>query len=457
MNERAQKIRLSEKIGYAVGDAGLNLVFSTIATFLMFFLTDIFGVSTAAIVTLFLVTRMWDAVNDPIMGAIADRTKTRWGKYRPYLLWMAVPVAITFVLLFSAPNLSSMGKIIWVWVIYILMELMFTMVDIPYQSLLPMMTSDNSERNSLSAFRVFSMMLIVLFLNGATLPLVKILGGANQARGYQLTMIIYAFLFVALLLITFFTVKERVKPVSEAHATIKEDLKNLGKNRPLWILFLLFVFLFLTLSFRNTVILYYFTYNVGNQSLATPFMILGPLGYIIAMFFARLLPNKIGRKNTLIMCSVISVIGYSLFYFVNPQNIAVILILQFITSFFFGLPMPLLFTMSAEVVDYSEWKHKVRAPGIIASAASFSRKFGLAIGTSITAWILGFIGYIPNVTQTARSLLGIKVMMSLIPAAGCLIFLILVFFYPINEKVYAKICSDLNRPVPESYSAKRLP
>src|SRR4030042_5713310 len=227
MNEVAQKIRLSEKIGYAVGDAGLNLVFSTIATFLMFFLTDIFGVSTAAIVTLFLVTRWWDAVNDPIMGAIADRTKTRWGKYRPYLLWMAVPVAITFVLLFSAPNLSSMGKIIWVWVIYILMELMFTMVDIPYQSLLPMMTSDNSERNSLSAFRVFSMMLIVLFLNGATLPLVKILGGANQARGYQLTMIIYAFLFVALLLITFFTVKERVKPVSEAHATIKEDLKNL--------------------------------------------------------------------------------------------------------------------------------------------------------------------------------------------------------------------------------------
>src|SRR4030065_1468826 len=146
MNERAQKIRLSEKIGYAVGDAGLNLVFSTIATFLMFFLTDIFGVSTAAIVTLFLVTRMWDAVNDPIMGAIADRTKTRWGKYRPYLLWMAGPIAISFILLFSAPNLSLLGKIIWVWVVYIAFELMFTMVDIPYQSLLPMITSDNNER-----------------------------------------------------------------------------------------------------------------------------------------------------------------------------------------------------------------------------------------------------------------------------------------------------------------------
>src|SRR4030065_1820730 len=231
MNERAQKIRLSEKIGYAVGDAGLNLVFSTIATFLMFFLTDIFGVSTAAIATLLLVTRMWDAVNDPIMGAIADRTKTRWGKYRPYLLWMAIPVAISFVLLFSTPNLSSLGKIMWIWIIYILMEMMFTMVDIPYQSLLPMITSDNNERNSLSAFRVASIMLIVLFLNGATLPLVKLFGGANEARGYMFTIMIYAFLFVALLLITFFKVKERVKPVSETRSTVREDLKNLGKRR----------------------------------------------------------------------------------------------------------------------------------------------------------------------------------------------------------------------------------
>ncbi|OFW64971.1 MAG: hypothetical protein A2Z35_01885 [Actinobacteria bacterium RBG_19FT_COMBO_36_27] len=454
MNERVQKIRLGEKIGYAIGDAGLNLVFSTIATFLLFFLTDIFNVAAATVATLFLVTRLWDAINDPIMGAIADRTKTRWGKYRPYLLWMPIPIAISFILLFSAPNLSLLGKIIWVWVVYIAFELMFTMVDIPYQSLLPMITSDNNERNSLSAFRVVSMMLIVLFLNGATLPLVKLFGGANEARGYMFTIMIYAFLFVALLLITFFKVKERVKPVSETRSTVREDLKNLGKNRPLWILFLLFAFLFLTLSFRNTIILYYFTYNVGNQSLATPFMILGPLGYIIAMFFARMLPQRMGRKNTLIMCSIISVIGYSLFYFISPQNIAAILILQFITSFFFGLPMPLLFTMSAEVVDYSEWKNKVRSAGIISSSISFSRKFGMAIGTSMTAWILSLVGYIPNVAQTATSLLGIKVMMSLIPAGSCLIFLILVFFYPINEKVYAEICRDLNRPVPESRFTK---
>jgi len=454
MNTKTQKVRLREKIGYGIGDAGLDLFFNAIALFLTFFLTDIFGISAAAVGTLFLVTRMWDAVNDPIMGIIADRTKTKWGKYRPYFLWMPIPLAVSFILLFTKPNLSSIGKIVWVWVIYILMEAMFTMMDIPYQSLLPAMTTDTNERNKLSAIRVAAMMAIILIMNGATLPLVKALGGANQARGYQLTMAIYACIFIGFSLITFSTVRERVKPATKAHATIKEDLRNLTKNGPLWIIFLLFAFLFLGLSFRNTIILYYFTYNVGNQDLAGPFMVLCVAGYIIAMFFARMIPQRIGKKNTLVMCAIVSAIGFAIFYFVSPQNIVLVFILNFIISFFFGLPLPLLFTMSAEAVDYSEWRHTVRSPGIISSAISFSRKFGLAIGTSVTAWTLSLTGYIPNVTQTAKSLLGIKTMISLIPAGCCVIFLILVFFYPINEKLYAKICQDLKRPVPETYTKK---
>jgi len=454
MNTQIQKIKLGEKIGYGIGDAGLNLFFNTIAMFLLYFLTDVVGISAAAISVLFLITRMWDAVNDPLMGALADRTKTRWGKYRPYLLWMAVPLSVTLVLLFTKPELSSTGKIIWVWVIYFIMEAMFTTVDIPYQSLIAVMSTDTNERNTLGAFRVVSMMLIMIFINGLTLPFVKILGRGDQARGYQLTMVIYACLFIVFSLITFFTVKERVKPATEARATVKEDLKNLLKNGPLWILFLLNIFLYLSLSFKNSVIMYYFTYNVGNQDLAGPFMVLCLAGYIIAMFFARLIPQRIGRKNTLVMSAVISTIGFAIFYFISPQNIALVFISQFITSFFFALPLPLLFTMSAEAVDYSEWRHTVRSPGIISSAVSFSRKFGMAIGVSMTAWILSLIGYLPNVAQTSKSLLGIKTMMSLIPAAGCLIFLVLVFFYPIDEKLYAKICQDLKRPVPDSYSVK---
>ncbi|RPJ59208.1 MAG: MFS transporter, partial [Acidobacteria bacterium] len=254
------RVPIREKAGYALGDVASCIFWQTLGSFLLFFYTDVFGISAAAAGTMFLVTRLWDAVNDPMLGAIADRTKTRWGKFRPYLLWMAVPFGISGVLLFTTPDFGPTGKLVYAYITYNLMMMVYTAINIPYSSLLGVITSNPVERVSLSSYKFVGAFTGGLLIQAFTLPLVGYFGQGNRAVGFQYTMILYAVVAVALFVATFLSIKERVQPVAGQKSKIIDDLRDLSKNKPWIILLLLGLFTLAYVAIRNGITLYYFRY-----------------------------------------------------------------------------------------------------------------------------------------------------------------------------------------------------
>ena len=439
-----ERLPLKEKIGYALGDTASNLTFRTVMVFLTYYYTDVYGINPATVGTIFLVTRLWDAVNDLMMGALADRTNTRWGKFRPWILWTALPFGILTSVTFMAPDLSPTGKVIYALITYNLLMMVYTASNIPYSALSGVMTGDSLERTSLSSFRFMGAFLGGLLVQGLNLPLVRYFGGGNEVKGYQYTIALFGAVATILLVVTFLTTKERVQPPPGQKTPLRKDLADLVHNRPWLITFAAGVFFVGASVLRQGVTIHYFKWYIGDRDLATFFMVLGLLAAITGAALTRYLTGLLGKKTLFLLVLFITVVASSLLYLVTPSNRILLYALNIIIEFANG-PMPVLFfAMLGDSADYSEWKNGRRSTGIIFSAGTFAIKTGVMIAGTAIGWLLALFGYDAGAAaQSPESLWGIRFLLSALPASLMLVAGVAVYLYPLNERVVAEIERDL--------------
>ncbi|SHM58986.1 MFS transporter [Flavobacterium chilense] len=453
------KINLKEKIGYGLGDAASSMFWKIFSMYLLFFYTDVFGLAPAVVGTMFLITRIWDSCFDPIVGIIADRTKSKWGKFRPYLLWVAVPFAVIGIMTFYTPDFDEKGKIIYAYVTYSLMMMIYSLINVPYASLLGVMSSDRKERTTLSSYRMvfaFGGSLLALWLIE---PLVNYFGGnLNSKTGWLTTIAVFGVITTAFFWGCFFFTKERVKPISDEKNNLKEDLKDLLKNKPWWILLGAGIGALVFNSIRDGAAVYYFKYYVsssvnfdfslfGTSFHMTPtsiYLVLGQAANIIGVIAATPIANKIGKKKTFLGAMALAAILSLIFYLFGKEDVFLIMSFQVLISICAGCIFPLIWSMYADSADYSEWKQGRRATGLVFSASSMSQKFGWTIGGAGAGWLLGYYGFKANVEQTATAQNGIQLMLSILPAIAALISVAFILFYPLSEEKLQIIEQDLN-------------
>ena len=444
MSKIATKLSFKEKVGYGVGDTASHFVWDMVGFWILIFYTDTFGISAAAAGTIMLIARLWDMISDPIMGIIADRTKTRWGKFRPYILWMALPYSVLAVLTFTTPSFDMTGKIIWAGTTYFLLMTVFTAINLPYSSLSAVMTGDSYERAGLNSYRFVFAFTGQLIVSGTALTLAKYFGNGDDAKGYQITLILFSVISFILFMITFKSTKERIPPPKEQTRSLKKDFRNLFKNRPWVILFFVGIISFVMFAIQNLSIAYYFKYYLGKAESVQLFNVTGTIALIAAIPFSKYLAKKFGKKTTFIASSLISGLFFILLFLPAEKDIVSIYILNILAKMAYAPAVPLLWTMLADTADYSEWKNGRRATGLVFSAATFAQKAGWGIGGALAGWLLVLFKFVPNVEQTAYALTGIKLMISVIPGIlymACAIFL---FFYDIDKNTCEEMQRDLD-------------
>lgn len=437
------KLSLKEKIGYGLGDTASHFVWDMVGFWILIFYTDTFGISAAAAGTIMLIARVWDMISDPLMGVIADRTNTRWGKFRPYILWMALPYSVLAVLTFTTPDLGQTGKIIYAGVTYLLLMTVFTAINLPYSSLGAVMTSDSYERAGLNSYRFIFAFIGQFIVTGTALSLALYFGNGDNAKGYQYTLLLFAIVSFVLFMITFKTTKERVAPPKEQKQNLKQDLKNLFSNRPWVILFFVGIISFVMFAMQNLSIAYYFKYYIGSEESVQLFNVIGTIALIVGIPFSKPLAKKFGKKNVFIASSLISGLFFILLYIPDAGDTKLIYTFNILAKFTYAPAVPLLWTMLADTADYSEWKNGRRATGLVFSAATFAQKAGWGIGGALAGWILALYKFIPNIEQTTHSLTGIKLMVSVFPGILYMSCAILLYFYSINHNTCLTMQNDL--------------
>ena len=456
MNKISTKVAFREKLGYGFGDFASSMFYKLFTTFLIFFYTDVFGISAIAAGTMILITRFWDAANDPIMGVIADRTSTRWGKFRPYLLWVAVPFGIIGVLAFTTPDFSPGGKLLYAYMSYTLLMMVYTAINVPYSSLIGVMTTDSVERTSLASYRYFFAFAGGILVQATLLKLAKFYGDGNDALGWQLSVGTFALIAIVFFILTFTLTRERVKPLKQKQSRLKDDLKDLLSNRQWFILLLIGVFTVIFNQLREGAAVYYIKYYIGEQTVnffgksvymdyGTLTSILIPVwtgSNILGVLMATWLAKTLGKKRSYMLFMFISIIASLLYFPVMPENIYYLLSLQIIVGIAAGLPIPIMLAMFGDVADYSEWRTGRRATGLVFSSISMAQKFGSTLGIAITGFILAAFGYTANQVN-AETQTGLKFMMSVIPAIAAGLSILFLYFYKLNDKYMKKIESEL--------------
>lgn len=451
MPETLPQHRISpiEKIGYGLGDTASNIVFQTVMLLLAYYYTDIFGISAAAMGTLFLSVRVLDAVTDPLMGALSDRTSSRWGKFRPYLLWMSVPFAIISVITFTTPDLHAVGKLIYAYITYGLLMLVYTAINIPYCALGGVMTPDTRERVSLNSYRFFLATAGGVLVASATLPLVQWLGRGNDQKGYQLAMVLFGTLAVIMFLACFFLTKERVVQAAPQQAGLWKDIKLLLDNDQWRVISVLNFILLIPLVIRSSAAAYYIKWYAGRKDLITLFLTTGMLAAMIGAAFASPLTRHLSKvKSYILIQAVIFVFSVGLFFV--PRNQIVLMFVVFaVIQFFVQMGSPILWAMMADTVDYGEFKTHRRITGLAFSGALFSLKLGIALGGAAFGWLLGFFGYQDvSETQTAQTLSAIKgiaLLFTVIPAGFHVLVIAVVKRYTLTEIRCDAIRQELDR------------
>lgn len=438
-------LTIKEKIAYALGDTASNLYWRLFDVFLFYFYTDVFGIPAATVGTMMLAARLIDALSDPAMGALADRTKTRWGKFRPYLIWGAFPLFFAGVLTFTVPDLSEPGKVIWAYVTYIALMLAYTFINVPYGALLGVMTSDSQQRTSLSSFRfigAFSGGTVVAYF---TPSLVNALGGGDDALGWQLTLCVYGAIAFAMYMVCFALCKERVHPIAKSNHSPLADIKDLTSNKPWLVLFSLALIIMLTISIRASSGVFFLKYFIQREDLISSYMTLYMIALAVGAAIAPVLTRFVDKRNLLIiLMSLVALLSFAQ-YFVGRDDIALHFVIQGLIGLCLGPKSPLVFSMYADTADYSEWKNHRRSTAMIFSAASFSQKLGGALAGAIIGNILSSMGYVPNMTQSPESQAGIVMLMTLIPGAFALLSVLCIRFYSLNEAQLHIIQADLER------------
>jgi len=476
MNNHPQKISVSEKIGYSLGDLAANLVFQTLVTYLAYFYTDIYGLKPedASIITLIVGLIAGFGFN-PVIGALADRTKTKWGKFRPWILFTAVPLGIAALLAFSTPGFSYKGKMIYAAVTYSLLLLLYAANNLPYAALSGVITGDMGERNSISSYRFVAVMFAQFFVQVFMLPIILSAGHGDKAAGIETVMTWLAVIGSVMLLITFFTTKERIIPTSDQKSSLKEDLKDLSKNKPWIIMLTVTALIFITLAMKGGSYVYYFNNYVDEPALASfispitnffnsvgmnffgedprsagfgLFNAGGIIMMIVGITFSKRFADKYGKRDAFIASLFISTLFIVAFIFYPPKSVGLMFLSQILHGFFYGISTPLLWAMIADVADYSEWKNNRRATAIIFSAMMVGLKVGLSIGSSLVSSIIGHYGYISSegsehVIQPETVAGGAKMLVSIFPAIPFFASCGLLFFYKINKKMEVQIEQDL--------------
>lgn len=451
MTETLQKNSLSfkEKFSYGLGDTASNIVFQSVMMFLTFFYTDIFGLSAAAVGTMFLVVRIFDAVTDPLMGAIADRTKTRWGKFRPYLLWLAVPYALICVLTFTTPDLDPGGKLIYAYITYGLLMLIYTAINIPYCALGGVLTSDPKERISLQSYRFVLASFGGLIVSGLTLPLVAKLGGGDDALGYQLAITFMSIVGIFMFVVCFANTRERVVAIVEEGSSFRNDLKTLLKNDQWMLLSILTFLVVIGVMIRGAVSLYFVKYVLDAESMTTMFITLGMLGMLIGSAIAPILAAKYCKIKIYSYCNVAICALCVYFYFMGETNIALAFSLHFIIGFLQQMTTPLLWAMLSDTVDYGEWKSGSRITGLSFSATLFALKMGMALAGAMTGWMLASYGYEGgNAIQSETALEGILLLFTVVPAITAFLGAILIRRYQLTDELVYKVQDKLYQKSP---------
>jgi GPH family glycoside/pentoside/hexuronide:cation symporter len=445
-----EQLQFREKLGYGLGDTASNFFFATFNVFLLYYYTDIFGLSAAAVGTMFLVTKIIDAVSDPIMGLIADRTNSRWGKFRPYLLWAAVPYGICGYAMFANPDFSYAGKLIYAYVTYSLMMLAYTAINVPYSALMGVISPSSIERTKVASYRFFCAFAAGWLVGTFVTPLKNILGGGDEALGFRLTMLIFAVVSVALFWVTFATTKERVIP-APTKSNMKQDFRALLDNGPWRALFFAGVFTLINIAVRNGTLLYYFKYYVGDDGTriflifdkTAVFMSLGLLAMIVGVALTKTLSNHFEKRHLMIALSLLNAVSMAAFYFTPPDQYWLMVAINCAGALAAGPTPALVWSMYADCADYGEWKTGRRTTALVFSTVQFSHKMGLAVGAGLAGIILSWFGFISNETQTATSMAGIRFMFSIFPAAFALMGVTAIYFYRIDSKMTRQIEQDL--------------
>ena len=481
-----QKISLFEKIGYSLGDLAANLVFQTLVTYLAYFYTDIYGLKAADASLVTLIVGLIAAFGfNPIVGVLADRTNSRWGKFRPWILYTAVPMGVVAILAFSTPDFAYKGKLIYAAATYSLLLLLYASSNLPYSALSGVLTGDMGERNSISSYRFVAVMFAQFFVQVFMLPIIIYAGHGDKAAGIQTVMTWMAIVGTIMLLITFFTTKERIVPTPGQKSSVKDDLIDLSKNKPWLIMLTLTILVFVTLAMKGGSYVYYFYNYVDHVALASfispvittlsgwginffgsdpisaglgLFNAGGIIFQIIGISLSKKLADKYGKRDVYIYGLLVSTIFILTFFLFKPENIFLMFGSQILHGFFYGITIPILWAMIADVADFSEWKTMRRATAIIFSAMMVGLKAGLSIGSALVTWILGLYGYIAKesgiagqeIVQPHSVAEGAKLLVSVYPAIPFLIGVGLLFFYIIDKKMEVKIEAELKARRAES-------
>lgn len=450
-------IGIREKIGYGFGDMASSMFWKLFGSYLMIFYTDVFGMPAAVVGTMFLITRVWDSAFDPIIGIIADRTQSRWGKFRPYLLYLAIPFAVIGVLTFTTPDFSDGGKVIYAYFTYSLMMMVYSAINVPYASLLGVMSPEPKDRNMLSTYRmtfayIGSFIALLLFM-----PMVNRFSmGHDEQHGWMMSVIVIAVLCVLLFYGCFAWTTERVKPIKKQQNSLKSDLQDLLHNRPWWILLGAGVAALVFNSIRDGATVYYFKYYVVEEEYASIslfgisfvlsglYLAVGQAANIVGVVLAAPLSNRIGKKKTYMWAMSIATVLSVIFYWFDKEQLMLMFIFQVLISICAGSIFPLLWSMYADCADYSELKTGNRATGLIFSSSSMSQKFGWAIGSAVTGWLLAFYGFEANAVQGEEAIHGIRMFLSWLPAMGTVLSVIFISLYPLSEKEMRKVTNQLN-------------
>lgn len=483
MSSNQEKLSVTEKVGYSLGDLAANLIFQTLVTFLAFFYTDVFGIPAGTAATIIFVVGLVGAFGfTPLVAVLADRTRSRWGKFRPWILWTAVPFGVLSLLAFSTPDLGPQGKVFYAAATYTLLVLVYAANNLPYAALSGVLTGSMAERNSVSAYRFVAVMIAQLVVQSLLLPLVLILGGGDKVQGFHNAMMLFAVVGTVFLLITFFTTRERIVPAPEQKSSVVQDLSDLVRNRPWVVMLLLTILVFTTLALKGGMYVYYFQYYLDEAALAAFLQGIGFNGFIaglnhlltgigltsfqwpedaptsafslfnaggiifmiIGIGFSKKLADRFGKRDVFGAALFLSTLFMLGFYIYPPDAIGVVFGSQILHGFFYGITIPLLWAMIADVADYSEWKNSRRATAIIFSAMLCGLKLGLSIGGALVAGILAHYAYVAGAeAQSPQAVDGIRLAVSVYASLPFLACVALLFFYEINKPMESRIEREL--------------
>ncbi|PZE20058.1 glycoside-pentoside-hexuronide (GPH):cation symporter [Paenibacillus xerothermodurans] len=442
-----KRVNLKQAFSYGAGNFGLNLFFSSVSTYLLYFYTDNLGITAAAAGTLMFAAQLVNLIVNPAMGVLVDRTKSRWGKFRPYFLFGSLPLALIGILVFTVPDLDASGKLAYAYVTYILFNMIYSIVNVPYSSVLADMSHDYQARSQISSIKVFLGQFGGLVVSSATLPLVHMF--STETTGFRLVYIGYGVILIMTLLITFYgtqgvgqTQLDTVK-TQASRVTLRKQFNTVFLNKYLFLL-LAFIFVFqLCLITKNSAMLYFFKYNMGEANMFAVYSLVGFTIQLAGIVVNPFLVNKIGKRNVGIFSQLIIICSLLGFYLAE-SNITMVFLLGGLSYIGFGLAIPLLWAMVPDTIEYGEWRTGVRAEGTIYSAFIFVQLFAQAMAAKVSGGILSAVGYVPNAEQTAGALHGIEVIVSVIPVIGAILCAVILAMYTLNESTFQRYVSEIN-------------